>query len=64
MVERPLRAHRLGSSELILFLLTMMGHPGVFDNAVALVEEVRVVKHGSYEYCSDHATCRVEGVGV
>lgn len=31
---------RFGSPELILFLLTMMGHPGVFDNAVGLVEEV------------------------
>lgn len=32
---------RLGSSELILFLLTLMAHPGVFDHAVGLVEEVR-----------------------
>lgn len=32
---------RLGSPELILYLLTMMAHQGVFDLAVGLVEEVR-----------------------
>ncbi|CAM9677454.1 unnamed protein product [Scytosiphon promiscuus] len=39
---------RLGSSELILYLLTLMAHQGVFDLAVGLVEEILAVKTSTY----------------
>ncbi|CAM9788103.1 unnamed protein product, partial [Ectocarpus sp. 13 AM-2016] len=39
---------RLGSPELILYLLTLMAYQGVFDLAVGLVEEILAVKSSTY----------------
>eukprot|EP00752_Nemacystus_decipiens_P006451 g5810.t1 len=41
-------SERLGSPELILYLLTLMAHQGVFDLAVGLVEEILAVKSSTY----------------
>ncbi|CAM9848504.1 unnamed protein product, partial [Laminaria digitata] len=41
-------SEKLGSPELILYLLTMMAHQGVFDLAVGLVEEILAVKSSTY----------------
>eukprot|EP00903_Cladosiphon_okamuranus_P008770 g8401.t1 len=41
-------SERLGSPELILYLLTLMAHQEVFDLAVGLVEEILAVKSSTY----------------
>ncbi|CAN0170088.1 unnamed protein product, partial [Ectocarpus fasciculatus] len=41
-------SERLGSPELILYLLTLMAYQGVFDLAVGLVEEILAVKSSTY----------------
>ncbi|CAN0353758.1 unnamed protein product, partial [Discosporangium mesarthrocarpum] len=44
----PDLSERLATQEFILFLITLMSHPQVFDHAVGLVEEILAVRSSTF----------------